>query len=67
MAAEQNMRFSHRHNRDGSYDSICVRCFRTVTNHRTEAELARDEFRHVCEDWYVDLLRPRDQANRQTQ
>jgi hypothetical protein len=29
----------HRLNRDGSYDSICLKCFATVANTRTEIEL----------------------------
>ena len=49
--------FPHRQNRDGSYDSICPRCFRTISNRMTEAELARDEFRHICDDWYLDRVR----------
>jgi hypothetical protein len=53
----ERKRFPHRQNRDGSYDSICPRCFRTISNRMTEAELARDEFRHICDDWYLDRVR----------
>jgi hypothetical protein len=50
----ERRRFPHRQNMDGSYDSICQRCFRTVSTRKTEAELAKDEFRHICEDWHLD-------------
>jgi hypothetical protein len=50
----ERTRFPHRQNRDGSYDSICPRCYRTISNRKTEAELAKDEFRHICDDWHLD-------------
>ena len=53
MRVERKL-FPHRQNRDGSYDSICPRCYRTISNRMTEAELARDEFRHICDDWHLD-------------
>jgi hypothetical protein len=33
-------RFPHRLNRDGTFDSICRRCFATVASARDEIELA---------------------------
>jgi hypothetical protein len=63
MPAEQNMQFPHRHNRDGTVDSICPRCFRTISNRNTEAELARDEFRHICEDWWLDRRPQQEEAS----
>jgi hypothetical protein len=41
--------FPHRHNSDGSYDSICTRCFATVATAQNESELAFHESAHVCE------------------
>ena len=41
--------FLHRLNDDGSFDSICLKCFRTVSSHRLEAKLEHDETRHTCE------------------
>jgi hypothetical protein len=40
--------YPHRCNGDGSYDSICRRCFATVGTGRTEAELELAEALHVC-------------------
>jgi hypothetical protein len=40
--------FPHRKNADGSYDSICPFCYRTVASQPTEDDLAEDEQRHVC-------------------
>ena len=40
--------FVHRHNGDGSWDSICSKCFRTVANENHEEELFSDEQKHEC-------------------
>jgi len=40
--------FPHRRNRDGSFDSICLKCLLTIATARTEVELARYEKYHVC-------------------
>jgi hypothetical protein len=47
-------RFSHRANKDGSFDSICHQCFRTVASKPHEAELIDPEREHVCEDRVLD-------------
>jgi hypothetical protein len=41
-------KFPHRLNRDGSYDSICLKCFATVANTRTEIELTAFDKSHAC-------------------
>ena len=48
MAAQTETIFPHRHNRDGSFDSICPMCYSTISNNENETELARDESNHVC-------------------
>jgi hypothetical protein len=48
MAAQTVTIFPHRHNHDGSFDSICPICYSTVSNNENETELARDESTHVC-------------------
>jgi hypothetical protein len=40
--------FPHRRNKDGSLDSICLKCFETVGSQRTEAELTELDEAHVC-------------------
>jgi len=42
--------FPHRHNADGTYDSICPVCFRTVGTHRVETVLLKYEEEHVCRE-----------------
>ncbi len=45
--------YVHRPNKDGSYDSICTRCFATVASARNEAELTMLESTHTCiPDWH---------------
>lgn len=47
--------FRHRPNNDGSIDSICLRCFRTVASNNYEWSLAMVESHHQCNP--VDLMR----------
>ena len=41
--------FLHRHNSDGSFDSICVRCFATIGSHATSEQLVTAEKTHACD------------------
>jgi hypothetical protein len=41
--------FPHRHNADGSHDSICRTCYATVATVQNQLELARHESAHVCD------------------
>jgi hypothetical protein len=47
--------FPHRHNADGTHDSICTACLATVATVQDERELDRLESAHVCEP--VNLYR----------
>jgi hypothetical protein len=49
------MSFSHRHNQDGTVDSICRQCFITVATSQCELELASQELRHICNPGLVEL------------
>lgn len=40
--------FSHRYIPDGTWQSICPECSKTVTESREEADLKPDEDTHVC-------------------
>lgn len=40
--------FPHRHNPNGSWDSICSACMATIATVENEAELVRREASHVC-------------------
>jgi hypothetical protein len=40
--------FQHRQNDDGSCDSICLRCYRTIASTRYEDWLAHEESNHTC-------------------
>ena len=50
-------KFSHRANRDGTIDSICLQCFRTVFSTRHEAALDEAERDHVCEAPIFETIR----------
>jgi hypothetical protein len=41
--------FPHRHNANGSHDSICTLCLATVATVPNEWELSGHESSHVCE------------------
>ena len=41
--------FPHRHNNDGTFDSICDTCFVTIARVKEETELIPFETRHVCD------------------
>jgi hypothetical protein len=47
--------FSHRHDANGSHDSVCTRCYVTVATAQNESELASHESAHICDEW--DLYR----------
>lgn len=49
MTLRTTSRFPHRHNKDDSYDSICISCYATVASVQNEADLAQFEQDHVCE------------------
>ena len=40
--------YPHRRNDDGSFDSICPKCFLTVARSAAEETLAGNESAHVC-------------------
>ena len=40
--------YPHRQNKDGSYDSICLTCFLTISHANTETELKEQEKAHLC-------------------
>jgi hypothetical protein len=46
-------RFPHRRNRDGTFDAICPRCYRTVATLENEDALTETEHNHVCEPHYL--------------
>ncbi len=58
---EKYLNFAHRKNNDSSFDSICPRCFRTISTRKTEEDLAQDERGHLCAG---DSLGQRIQADR---
>jgi hypothetical protein len=43
--------FPHRHNKDGTVDSICSECLLTVATVRDERELTQHEEVHVCDPY----------------
>jgi hypothetical protein len=56
--------FQHRNHKDGTCDSICLRCYRTVASTRQEPWLAHEESLHACtlldlHAWMSDRARSR--------
>ena len=49
--------FPHRHNQDGSHDSICRVCLATVASVENEGDLAHHEATHVCNPMRLYQLR----------
>jgi hypothetical protein len=47
MADGQTL-YPHRQNEDGTFDSICPKCFLTIAKSRAEIGLAESETAHVC-------------------
>jgi hypothetical protein len=48
--------YPHRRNKNGSYDSICLKCFATVAANKTDDELAELDKRHVGSDSILSNL-----------
>ena len=46
--------FCHRHNLNGTFDSICMRCFATAARANVEEALARLEYEHICDPIVVE-------------
>lgn len=49
MAPPARTLFPHRHNEDGTYQSICVACHATVAVAQNEQDLRPRESAHVCD------------------
>jgi hypothetical protein len=41
--------FAHRHNYDGSYDSIRTKCYATIASAGSEEALSSPESAHICD------------------
>ncbi|MGC2621069.1 MAG: hypothetical protein WA414_18645 [Acidobacteriaceae bacterium] len=54
MHRATGVRFPHRHNADGTYDSICPACYATVATEDEEAKLRPHEMAHVCDMAQLD-------------
>jgi hypothetical protein len=48
MTSTLDYPFQHWLNSDGTYDSICLRCFLTVASDRGKEDLAPSESQHNC-------------------
>lgn len=56
--------FAHRHNDNGTTDSICKRCCKTVASARFEHELEMREEKHLCRGFNLEdhMLNPSDNS-----
>ena len=58
MTYQAKPTFPHRHNKDGTVDSICSECLLTVATMRVERELTQhEEATQVCERQILVLKR----------
>jgi hypothetical protein len=48
MVQASRIAFPHRRNPNGSFDSICTQCFRTIATAAAETELKAAESAHKC-------------------
>lgn len=56
MAVSARPTFPHRRNADGTYDSICTKCFVTVASTNNEADLLKAEEAHICSGLDLDRI-----------
>jgi len=49
--------YPQRRNADGTYDSICPRCFVTVGRQMSRAELESEEQHHICSGIDLTMVR----------
>jgi hypothetical protein len=52
----EKSKFAHRANSDGTFDSICRKCFLTVVSSKSEADLEGAEREHVCDPFQLAEL-----------
>ena len=60
MISSVSDKFSHRHNEDGTFDSVCRDCFMTIATANVECDLDASEKRHVCDAGilrHIEVLR----------
>lgn len=59
MLASSAPEFKHRHNREGRWDSICMKCFLTVATSAKEEDLVVAEKAHDCSElWKIKTSEP---------
>ena len=56
MAISPRVSFAHRHNPDGSFDSICSGCFATLATTAEESNLREAEESHDCPGFSLNRL-----------
>jgi hypothetical protein len=49
MFSQRVVFYPHRRNSNDSFDSICLTCFATFANAKTEPELLEYDKNHICE------------------
>jgi hypothetical protein len=57
MAFDRTIRYFHRFNADGSHDSICPVCYRTIASTTVEESLVVGEASHICKAEHLTILR----------
>ena len=60
MTQTHTLQFVHRLNEDGTIDSICRECFVTIATAASNGELEREERKHRCDPWLLELYKKRE-------
>lgn len=55
--------FAHRHNKNGTIDSICKKCFSTVATSNWEFALEPQELAHVCDQLTLERYQRREEQS----
>jgi hypothetical protein len=60
MKLNRDSKFAHRHNGDGTVDSICLTCYQTAATTESESQLQALESQHKCDPCDMLALAARD-------
>jgi hypothetical protein len=59
----EQSKFCHRHNWDGAFDSICLKCYATAGNAKAEEALEQSEREHICDLFTLERFRAYSREN----
>ncbi len=54
LISKEPIRFILCANHDGTFRSVCMDCFVTLSSNRREEELIEAKQKHICEPWMLE-------------